>query len=405
VPSLRERPPGSGHWEVTVSSGTGRERARRTFTVAGTAAAARAAGERAERALRAGRLAWPGQGTVKDLLVRWLAEDVARRVTSPAGLVSYRRVAALYAAPLHAVPLARLRPSHLERLERAWLTVGGVRGRPLSPVTVRQYHYLLRGAFRWATTTRPPLLDANPLDAVAPPRADAPEFPVLSVEQARRLLAALEHESYGPLLRVALATGLRLSELRGLAWGDVDAASGRLFVRRQAQRVAGAEYVRPPKSRKPRVVDVGEAALDALDAQRRLAADWRRTAGDGWAGGDHVFPDPATGGRFKPDAVRDALAAALARSGCPRLRLHDLRHAWATLLLAHGTSPKVVQAAAGHASPAYLLARYGHVLEGEGQRAARRLDGLLLPGQHKSRHRESASGDGGDLPPGAGSDR
>jgi len=162
-------------------------------------------------------------------------------------------------------------------------------------------------------------------------------------------------------------TGLRLGEALALQWGDIDLPGGVLDVRRAIVR----GRISTPKNKKPRRVDLSTqlratlaevrdcrfarvVALDPrLEAERRAAAD----VATAW-----VFPgatgEPMDGDNFRARVFGPLLAAAKLR----RVRLHDLRHSFASQLIAAGKELHYVQQQMGHHSPAFTLAVYGHLL-------------------------------------------
>lgn len=166
-------------------------------------------------------------------------------------------------------------------------------------------------------------------------------------------------------------TGLRRGELLGLRWGDVDMTSPSLSVRRALVEVR--ERGRPsqvveslPKSGRSRVVDLGRAALDALRAHRTDISEINVAM----LGKDRPVFGRVDGLSFTPDAVlkqfKRTQAAHNARcppgDEVPTLRVHDLRHTHATLLLQAGVHPRVVQERLGHRSITVTLEIYSHVL-------------------------------------------
>lgn len=129
------------------------------------------------------------------------------------------------------VGLRRLSPMHVQAMLRQMEEADASRrGRQMT-------YTVLRTAIRDAVRMR--LLVVNPLDAVSRPRAPRPEIKALDAEQTRALVAAAQGDPFEALYVLAVATGLRLGELVGLHWGDIDLAAGALHVRRSA--VVGAK--------------------------------------------------------------------------------------------------------------------------------------------------------------------
>jgi integrase len=160
-------------------------------------------------------------------------------------------------------------------------------------------------------------------------------------------------------------TGLRRSELVGLQWADIDLDAALLRVRRRIVAVDGELDTGDPKTeRSRRTLDLDPATVAALRAHRTRQLEVRMLVGPGWHERDLVFCAPE-GNPWKPDTISQAFDRAVKRHQLTRIRFHDLRHTHATHLLAAGVNPKIVSDRLGHASVAFTLDTYGHVLPGQ----------------------------------------
>lgn len=141
-----------------------------------------------------------------------------------------------------------------------------------------------------------------------------------------------------------LTTGLRLGEALALRWQDVDLDGGQLSVSHILQRVDGEFQLLEPKTassrRTIRLAAVTMAALRAHRAEQAIVSI---------DGSGLVFPS-ATGAPIEAGNVRRCFSRLLRRAGFPKLRVHDLRHSWASIQLAMGTPAKVVQEQLGHSN-------------------------------------------------------
>jgi integrase len=186
--------------------------------------------------------------------------------------------------------------------------------------------------------------------------------------ERRRGKQAHPFRRYFPFLLLLAHTGLRLGEAFALKWGDLDWRGGFLQVRRAYVR--GEMSV--PKSGKERRVYVTRELLDAL---RDLYCErfgqvvpidaGAREARHGEALDKWMFPDDAGGLMDESNLRRRVWGPLLAAAGVRHVRLHDLRHGYASLLLAKGKPLKFVQAQLGHHSAAFTLSVYGHLLRGD----------------------------------------
>lgn len=233
-------------------------------------------------------------------------------------------------------------------------------------------HAALRQAVRWQ------LLVRNPADAVEPPRPPRRELQVPDAAEVRDLLAAADGTPYGPLVRLAVLTGMRRGELLGLRWGDVDLDAAVLHVQQSAQRITGQGMIfRQPKTRlSRRSIALSPVAVALVRQHRRRQAETRLLAGSAYEDQGLVFTS-GLGSPVEPGNLLRGWSKIVAVAGAPHVRFHDLRHAHATLLLRQGVHPKIVSERLGHASIAITLDTYSHVVPGLQEAAAAQLDALL----------------------------
>jgi integrase len=118
----------------------------------------------------------------------------------------------------------------------------------------------------------------------------------------------------------------------------------------------------------------------ALRAWRARQAAERLAVGAGYRDGDLVFCRP-DGMPLHPKGFSAMFERAVKGSGLPRVRLHDLRHTWATLALAAGVPAKVVSERLGHVTIAMTMNVYSHVLPGMQADAAEKVAALIFGGQ------------------------
>ncbi len=231
-------------------------------------------------------------------------------------------------------------------------------GRPLSPATRSGALGVLQHALSDAVEAG--LLRSNVAATVKKPRVRRPEMHTWSAPELAAFLQATREERMGPLWHLLALTGLRRGEALGLKWSDVDFEHGRLEMQRQ-RKIVRYEVIEGPLKTGPRAVALDAETIDALrrQSQRQLdgAAEW----GEAWAGGDYVFTRE-DGEPWHPDRVRVLFQESIKRAKAPRIRMHDLRHTWATLALRAGVHPKVVQERLGHANIRMTMDTYSHCL-------------------------------------------
>jgi integrase len=308
---------------------------------------------------------------LSEWLDRWL-EDAVKGSVAEGSYRQYTIHANHHIKPtLGALKLARLTAAHIQSLYAEKLRSG------LAPATIRLTHSVLHRSLDQAVKFG--LIPQNPAKRVDPPRIKQDEITPLSPEAARTFLAAARGERFETLFTVALSTGMRIGELLGLRWEDVDLEVGTLRVSRQLQRYGdgkGPQLV-APKDGSSRTITLPQKALESLkhhrarQAEERLKAPWYAEEWDlvfASEVGTPLDPRHVTHRHFKP---------LLAKAGLPDIRFHDLRHACATLLLARGTHPSYVQQLLGHKSIKLTLDRYSHWMPSMGRATADGMDEAL----------------------------
>jgi integrase len=218
-----------------------------------------------------------------------------------------------------------------------------------------------------ANAVRRGLIDSNPLsklDRSERPRISRQERPVLNPDEIGRLLEAAA-PSYRALLATALLSGLRQGELLGLHWRDVDFDNQLIHVRTALNRKR--RDVPPKTERAVRDVILMPALAKTLQLHR---AETTFNQPD-----DYVFTTRGGTPHHAPQIGARALKPALEKAGLPPIRWHDLRHTFASLLIAGGANITFVSRQLGHTSSQITLGIYAHLLDREEQ--ARRTREML----------------------------
>jgi integrase len=309
--------------------------------------------------------------TVGAYLDSWLD---SRRALKPKTRTLYADAIRHYLKPhLGSTRLLDLRAGHLDRMY-AGLDLGR-KGRPLSPSTVRRIHGVLRVALNDAVKRR--LMPYNPAAHIELPRERRNEARTWSAEEASRFLRLVANDRLGPLYHLLLTTGLRRGEAVGLRWQDVSFDGRVLSVVQQISDVNGTPTIGTPKTKRgTRLVSLDDTTVAALRQVRDRQASEREAWGDAWVDTGLVFTrEDGTG--IRPDHVSAHFQGLVARTGLPRIRLHDLRHTSASLALAAGVDLKVVSERLGHSQLAITADLYTHVHRHVGQDAADRIGALL----------------------------
>jgi integrase len=367
---------GEKNWLVRIFMGRDAQGKRRYLntTVRGTKRDANDYLSKALTAISTGSFVARSPVTVSEYLDKWL-ETAARGRVRARTFTDYSELLARHVRPsLGAIKLTELRPLDIQALYTKMQDNG------LSPRTIRYVHAVLSSALKQAVKWL--MLAQNPAVLVDLPKASRKEMQALSVSEVERFMQAAAEDRWHPIFAVALATGMRPEEYLALQWKDVDLEKGTAVVQRALvwNRKGGGWYFSEPKTKQSRRnIPLSVSIVALLTVHRRRQAEERLKAGPEYQNNDLVFATPLGTPilarnllcrHFKPILSRAELS--------PSLRLYDLRHTCATLLLSANEHPKVVSERLGHSSVTITLDVYSHVLPSMQQGASDKLERLLF---------------------------
>jgi len=295
----------------------------------------------AQRELRAllhkrdeGELSNLSRANLDAYLDRWV-ELVARPRLRPQTAADYERVLDSYVRPvIGKKALGKITALDLQAL------YNGMSERGLSPRTVRYAHAVIRSALGQAVRWQ--LISRNPADGqmVDLPAAKHREMTVLTAEQVQAFLGNAEGDPHYPLFLLAVTTGMRPGEYLALKWADLDFAAGALSVNRSVTRDGRFQQPKTAKSR--RRITLLPTVVEELRAHKRRQAAARLQYKGEYEDLDLVFCTAGGKPLQLNNVVRRHFKPLLELSELPRVRIYDLRHTHATLLLSAGENPKVV---------------------------------------------------------------
>jgi integrase len=369
---------GGDAWRIKVYLGRSPDGRRRYLerTVRGTRRDAEREAARVVVEVDEGRHAAAAPMTFGELLDRWL--EVKRASVAPRTIESYEWIATKYLRPrLGDRKLASLRTMDLDELY-AELHASG-----LSARTVRICHTVVRQALeqarRWGLIARSPAVDATP------PRSIRAEVVPPTVDEVVQLLdAAYESDpAFGVFLWVKSATGCRRGEMCALRWSDVDLGRPELSIRRAITQVGRELIEKDTKTHQSRRVALDEATVGLLRQHRLRQREEALALGARLAADALLFATPE-GGPWRPDVCTNRFGRLRASLGLDRVRLHDLRHFVASVLIDGGIPISTVSTRIGHSQMSTTLNLYTHAIPATDQAAAAYL-GTLLAGSGVSR--------------------
>ena len=268
--------------------------------------------------------------------------------------------------------LVNLRPEQIQFLYNTKLKSGtGVR-------TIEVIHTVIHRSLNHAVKLG--VLSRNPSDAVSKPRTINNEMRIFSENEVNQFLNLSQGTRYETLYHIAIATGLRQSELLAIKWSDLDWEKRTLNVQRQLKRKhkPGDYYDSPKTSNGRRSITLGQKTIQKLREQLKRQEKERDTAGIRWKENDLIFPS-TIGTPMGQNNLFRSFKTLLRTSGLPEIRFHDLRHTAASLMLNYGVSPIIVSRRLGHSKISITLDVYGHLIPEMQNGAAELIDDLITP--------------------------
>jgi integrase len=244
----------------------------------------------------------------------------------------------------------------------------------LSPTTVQHVARMLSKAY--ADAVLHGYVNRNPTKGVRAPARPKPTMTTWEPEAIASFLrsADVSGDRWLWLWALLASTGMRRGEALGLTWGAVDLDAGHVTIR---QSLLQSGISTPKTDAAYRVVDLEPEVVAGLRAWRKRQLEERLVIGAPWPGGDFVWTD-AGGSVLGADSCAWWWEVAVKASGLPPIRLHDLRHSWATNALQAGVNPVLVSERLGHAKVSITLDVYSHALPRWAKAEASRVNGAIF---------------------------
>ncbi|GEP40126.1 site-specific integrase [Nocardioides psychrotolerans] len=230
----------------------------------------------------------------------------------------------------------------------------------LGATTVRNIatilHRAFRDAMRWQAVSR------NPVEASDPPRPSvSPEMNTWTAGQLHTFLEVARDHRHAAAWWILGTTGMRRGEALGLRWSDIDLEKQQVKVQRALLTGEGGKMWSSPKTKAgKRVVSIDTETVALLRSHKARQNEEKLALGAGYVDDDLVTAQE-DGQSVSPTRITEQFGRIFRRAGLPHIRLHDLRHTYATLALEAGINPKVVQEALGHSHVSVTLGIYSHV--------------------------------------------
>ena len=336
-----------------------------------------------QHAKNSGTAPTAGRLMVSEWLATWLlAKEMGSKKIRPRTIEHYRLVVDKHIVPaIGQKQLAKLTPSDVERMLGAQLRAGR------SARSVSHVRAVLRNAL--ARAERDGKVNRNVARLAEAPSVPEPDRASVEAfsEMVPTFLRALDDNRLGAMYAATLGLGLRLGEVTGLRWSDIDLDAGVLHVTKSLQwiRPAGEKAAVPqllePKTEKSRrELQLSDPMVKTLRQHRARWRDEKLALGPRSLNEfDLVFTGPA-GEPLNPRVISEQFRAILRKADLPRIRFHDLRHANASLLLTAHVPMEMLSKLLGHSNPTTTRNIYVHVLKPLQEEAKRAQARLLTSG-------------------------
>jgi integrase len=258
----------------------------------------------------------------------------------------------------------------------------------LTPRTVAKHHRLLSQALKYAV--RQGYLGRNPCELVDPPSWKGKTMRTLTPGEVGIFLETAEGNYFYPVFYTAISSGLRQAELLGLRWRDVNLEPDTLSIsvnRVLYKRRGVCEFKEPKTAHSRRRVEMTPKLALYLASYKAERKAFYRELSKSLTLDDLVFPS-IEGKPLDPCVLSHNFTRIAERAGLENVRFHDLRHTFASLMFLRGAKPKVISEALGHASVAFTMDTYSHIIDGMQEEAMALLDEVLPDGVSASNNAE-----------------
>lgn len=368
------------YWEARITTGydpvTGKQKQR---SITGhTQSEVREKATALQCQLDMGNYIEPSKITLSAWLDCWLRDYVGNLKDSTAYL--YQHEVALHITPyIGNIKLCKLNTEDIQHLYNTLQNPQDEGVHPLSPKSIVNVHTTLRKALKQAVALK--YIASNPADNCVLPRREKKSIAyALNPNEIKAFFTAIRGNRYECYYTIALFTGLRDGEIRGLTWDAIDFDNRTMKVKQQLRKnqARGGEYCfSDTKNGEEREIALSQHLVDVLHRQREEQERAHKLFGDEWSNPHHLVCTNWRGGYLSHNTVYSEYRRILKKAGLPDIRLHDLRHTYATVALQNGDDPKTVQENLGHATSDFTMRVYAHTTMAAKRRSADNMDKFI----------------------------
>lgn len=250
----------------------------------------------------------------------------------------------------------------------------------LSQKSLQHHHRLLSLALKNAVGWQ--MIPNNPCDHVEAPSPEKSKAKSLTSEEVKHLLESIKDTPLEASITLLVFTGLRRGELLALKWNDIDPINKTLVVDESLAVDESKNEIIFKKTKSEssnRIVSLSDIPISALRKHKKLQNEQKLKIGENYTDNNLVFARE-DGSPIHPSSFSRQFGRFIRSTELPHIRLHDLRHTNATMLMNLGVPPKVVSERLGHANISITLDTYSHVLKDKQAEAAEKMDNFISSG-------------------------
>ncbi|SFM43927.1 tyrosine-type recombinase/integrase [Salibacterium qingdaonense] len=319
--------------------------------------------------LQEGSFIEPTKATVSEFLNEWL--KIRQSDLSSNTYDSYCRQVQNHIIPsIGQIPLSKLRAMHVQRM------MGELEKKNLSKTSIHKAYSVLKAALKYAYKTD--MIAVNIVDKLDNPKKGEKEMSFWTREEAKLFLERAKNEELYIFFHLALSTGMRPGEILGLKWSDIHPEKKTLHVTRSLTRQM--HFKSPKTSIGKRYITLDDDTVSHLKAHRTKQKEHKMRAGKSYEDNNLVIATKLG----KPVGHRNVLRTwyriiqpLVQQEKVKEIRMYDLRHTHASMMLSEGVHSKIVSERLGHASVRTTLDVYSHITPGIQEEAADKIGSIL----------------------------
>jgi integrase len=314
----------------------------------------------------------PSRQLLSDYLLQWLKTDAKKHVRE-SSLPTYEIQVRKYITPLLGhLPLSAVTTGLVQNM----VDELEARGK-LAHASIAKARTVLQSAL--ADAVRRGLINSNPAMLARVSNQKRRKIDYWQQDEARRFLTALKGHPLEAFYVLSLMLGWRVSEGLGLSWDDIDLERGAITITRaleRSSRTTDPRFTDTKNETSQRTVRLAKSAIAAINAHRTRQEWAARIARDSWHDTGFVFTT-STGRPLSQSNIRRQFIVLCGKAKVRTIRVHDMRHTAATLMIRSRINIKVVSETLGHSSIRITLDLYGHLLDEQKDELADAMERML----------------------------